>query len=215
MIGIYKITSPANKVYIGQSINIENRIKKYKYFISKKQTKLYYSILKYGYDNHIFEVIEECSIEDLNERERHYQDLFNCLSDGLNCRLTTSEDKLGIISKESRQKMSLIKIGTKRTQETKDKISKARLGMKFSDEVKLNMKLAQQNKNYKHSEETLKKLSKAKLGKKGKDSNNTKAIIDLSTNIEYFSIQEASEKLNINYPTLYYHVKKGIKFRYK
>ena len=29
MIGIYKITSPTNKIYIGQSINVENRIKTY------------------------------------------------------------------------------------------------------------------------------------------------------------------------------------------
>jgi group I intron endonuclease len=212
MIGIYKITSPTNRVYIGQSINVEQRVKKYQYFVSKKQTKLYYSILKYGYDNHKFEVIEECLIEQLNEKERHYQDLFNCLSDGLNCRLTTSEDKLGIISDESKNKMSLVKLGTKRTKETKDKISKSRLGMKFSDEVKNNMKIAQQNKNYKHSVETLKKLS---IAKKGKQSNNIKPIVDLTTLIEYSSIQEASENLKINYPTLYYHVKKGIKYKYK
>ena len=29
-IGIYKITSPSNKIYIGQSINIERRFKEYK-----------------------------------------------------------------------------------------------------------------------------------------------------------------------------------------
>ena len=30
MIGIYKLTSPSNKVYIGQSLNIKNRLSKYK-----------------------------------------------------------------------------------------------------------------------------------------------------------------------------------------
>ena len=30
MIGMYKITSPINKVYIGQSWNIESRIRSYK-----------------------------------------------------------------------------------------------------------------------------------------------------------------------------------------
>jgi hypothetical protein len=30
IVGIYKITSPSGKVYIGQSINIERRIKEYK-----------------------------------------------------------------------------------------------------------------------------------------------------------------------------------------
>jgi hypothetical protein len=48
MIGIYKITSPSKKVYIGQSVNIEKR--KYFYEIGncKKQIKLYNSIKKYG-----------------------------------------------------------------------------------------------------------------------------------------------------------------------
>jgi len=35
MIGIYKITSPSNKVYIGQSINIEKRFKSYKRYDCK------------------------------------------------------------------------------------------------------------------------------------------------------------------------------------
>ncbi len=108
--------------------------------------------------------------------------------------------------------MSIVKVGVPRTKETKDKISSWRKGMKFSDEVKANMKIAQQNKNYKHSEETLKKLSEAKKGKIG---NNIKPIIDLTTKIEYISIQEASEKLNIIYSKLYYYVRKGIKFKYK
>ena len=30
MIGIYKITSPSNKVYIGQSIRLEERLLEYK-----------------------------------------------------------------------------------------------------------------------------------------------------------------------------------------
>ena len=215
MIGIYKITSPSNKVYIGQSIDVENRLKRYKYFVSKKQTRLYYSILKYGYDNHTYEVVEECKVEELNERERYWQDFYDCLNNGLNCRLTTTKDISGYVSEETKEKQRQAKLGTNRTEITKQKISTARLGMKFSKKVKANMKLAQQNRNYKHSEETLIKLSKAKKGKKGKEANNIRPIIDLSTNIEYSCIQEASEKLNIKYPKLYYHVRKGIKFKYK
>ena len=48
MIGIYKITSPTKKIYIGQSINIEYRIESYKKLIRcKKQIKLYNSLKKY------------------------------------------------------------------------------------------------------------------------------------------------------------------------
>jgi predicted GIY-YIG superfamily endonuclease len=42
-IGIYKITSPSNKIYIGQSINIERRIKQYKLL---KEIKKFIFLLK-------------------------------------------------------------------------------------------------------------------------------------------------------------------------
>ena len=43
-IGIYKITSPSNKVYVGQSININARFKSYLRLSSnKKQSRLYNS----------------------------------------------------------------------------------------------------------------------------------------------------------------------------
>ena len=107
MIGIYKITSPKGRVYIGQSNNIKRRFKEYsKLQNCKGQTKLYNSLLKYGVDNHSFEIIEECEEVLLNERERYYQDLFNVLEFGLNCKLTTTKDKTGKISKEHKEKLS-------------------------------------------------------------------------------------------------------------
>lgn len=48
MIGIYKITSPTNKIYIGQSVNIEKRLKSYKDNLPKSQTLLLRSFLKHG-----------------------------------------------------------------------------------------------------------------------------------------------------------------------
>ena len=59
MIGVYKITSPTNKIYIGQSTNIEKRKKSYSKLKCKDQTKLYSSLIKYGWENHTFEIIEE------------------------------------------------------------------------------------------------------------------------------------------------------------
>lgn len=68
MVGIYKITSPSGRVYIGQSVNIEGRLEDYKWGVNiKSQRKLYRSILKYGYFKHIFEVVEECSIEEVDK----------------------------------------------------------------------------------------------------------------------------------------------------
>ena len=57
IIGIYKITSPTNKVYIGQSWNIKNRWSCYKTLNCKSQPRIYNSLVKYGVDNHKFEVL--------------------------------------------------------------------------------------------------------------------------------------------------------------
>lgn len=79
MVGIYKITNPKGKIYIGQSINIESRKRVYFYFNSYKNSigpVLTNSFKKYGFENHIFEVIEECSIEQLNERETYWKQYY-------------------------------------------------------------------------------------------------------------------------------------------
>lgn len=122
MIGIYKIISPSGKIYIGQSVNIINREKYYK---NPKncinQTKLYRSILKYGWENHMFSVIEECCINFLNEKERYWQDFYNSINSGLNCKLTKTNDKSGQLSQETKEKIGLSNTGKKRTtQEVKD-----------------------------------------------------------------------------------------------
>lgn len=105
MIGIYKITNPNGKIYIGQSTNIDNR--KYYYASVKcdKQHKLYHSLQKYGWEEHTFEIIEECSLEQLNEREIYWGMEYDVLSEnGLNLRLGNANGKC--------------------SQETKDKIGK-------------------------------------------------------------------------------------------
>ena len=86
MIGIYKITSPSGKIYIGQSIDIEKRFKGYKYSKAKKQPVLNRSFLKYGVDKHIFEIVCECLKSELYELEAYYQKLYSANSKtGLNC----------------------------------------------------------------------------------------------------------------------------------
>lgn len=84
MIGIYKITNPKGKVYIGQSINIEDRWEKgHKYCVGSGK-KLSNSIQKYGWENHIPEVLEECSVEELTEKETHWIKYYNSYKKGLN-----------------------------------------------------------------------------------------------------------------------------------
>ena len=85
MTEIYKITSPSNKVYIGQSINCENRKIYYRTLNCKGQPKLYNSLKKYGWESHIFEIIEYT--DEPNEREIYWICYYNSVENGLNCSL--------------------------------------------------------------------------------------------------------------------------------
>lgn len=138
-IGIYKIVNPKGRVYIGQSINIKFRLTQYKYYKCKTQTKLYNSLKKYGFNLHICEIIEKCSVEQLNDRERYYQDLYNSVEEGLNCRFTSSSDKLGVISEQTRKKMSNKKQGY-----TPCNKGKTRFDLQLLQKL-VNNKLTQQN----------------------------------------------------------------------
>jgi len=68
IIGIYKITSPNGKTYIGQTNNYKKRLSCYNRLeFSGIGPKLYNSLIKHKPENRIFEIIEECSSELLNE----------------------------------------------------------------------------------------------------------------------------------------------------
>ena len=57
--GIYKITSPSNKEYIGKTLNLTERFKTYNRLYCKGQTKLYNSLIKHGIENHFIEILEK------------------------------------------------------------------------------------------------------------------------------------------------------------
>lgn len=77
-IGIYKITNSINgKIYIGQSTNIEKRWDSEKKRAFQPSARSYDTLLsrafrKYGVDNFIFEIIEECPQQELNDKEKYY-----------------------------------------------------------------------------------------------------------------------------------------------
>lgn len=107
LIGIYKITSPSGKIYIGQSICIKSRWASYRVLNCKGQPKLYRSLNKHGVKNHVFEVIEECKIIELNEREYYWQIEYNSVSrEGLNCVITNPLTKVKEHSEETKKKIS-------------------------------------------------------------------------------------------------------------
>ena len=111
--GIYKITSPTGRVYVGQSLSIEKRFSGYRVFSGCcKQTRLYNSLKKYGPQAHQFVVIEACAESSLNDRERYWQEELDTTGkQGLNCRFVATVDKTGSPSEASRAKMRLAQGG--------------------------------------------------------------------------------------------------------
>ena len=96
-----------NKKYIGQAISyrtikgkkikhgLDGRIKNH--FKDAQNGKMccpkfYNSIVKYGKDNFKFDVIEICSLEQLNEKETFYIKKFNTVNDGYNILYSNSND---------------------------------------------------------------------------------------------------------------------------
>ena len=84
MIGIYKITKKENgKSYIGQSNDIERRIKEHKY---KTDLAIELAIHKYGVDAFNYEVLEQCSLEELDAKEIYWIQYYNTFKGfGYNC----------------------------------------------------------------------------------------------------------------------------------
>jgi len=185
MVGIYKIINPKGKVYIGQSTNIKRRWKDYTSLRCKQQPKIYYSLKKYGVVNHIFEVIEECRLDELNAKEYGQKIKYNSVTEGLNCELYDNG------------------VGP-RSQEVRDKISKAhkgnnhRLGKKSS--VESNQLRSKQMSGIPKPMGFGEKISKLKKGVKRPTQN--KKIKDNKTGKIYNSITEASIDCNTSITTI-------------
>lgn len=134
--GIYKISNTVNdKIYIGSSINILQRIKEHIKTLKAgvhRNSYLQNHYNKYG-QCLIYEVIEECEIINILEREQFYIDLFksSIRKYGFNLCPTAGSQ-----------------LGFKHSKETKEYWSKKRKGFKHSSISRNNMSLAKQGSNH-------------------------------------------------------------------
>lgn len=78
MIGIYKYTNKDNgKIYIGRSVNIS--VRKWQHLHDPSPYSYFdQTLAKIGEDKFNFEIIEECSIEQLQDREKYWIKYYNC-----------------------------------------------------------------------------------------------------------------------------------------
>lgn len=160
---IYKITSPTGKIYVGKTNNLRNRICAYRNaHKSNTNTLIYTSIKKYGWDAHVFEVIDSASIDILNELEISYIQKYNSYRHnnpyGLNLTIGGDGAFGRIDSAETRKKRAAHHIGSKRSEETRYLMSLAKKG---KSSIRKNCIISQETKN---------KISKANIGKVKPDS---------------------------------------------
>ena len=108
MIGIYKIENLLNhKIYIGQSIHIERRWKEH--CISSAHSVIANAIKKYGKENFSFQILEECNIEELDDKERFYIQKFNSVvPNGYNVEEYSASNKTNYIHYDKEVLLSII-----------------------------------------------------------------------------------------------------------
>jgi hypothetical protein len=170
-IGIYKITSPSGKIYIGQSIDIRKRFRSYKRLDNTiSQVKLYDSFKLHGIDKHKFEILCICNEIELDTKEKYFIQYYNCIQQGLNLR---SGGSRGRHTEESKKKMSDNNIhkgkvahnkGKPMSDEQKKLLSDINKGNKHTEEAKIKMSNSRRGKKF--SEEHRKALSEAQKGTK-------------------------------------------------
>lgn len=160
MIGIYMYTNRVNgKKYVGKSTNIEARQGKHRRNAKDgRESYFYRAIRKYGLEQFDFEVLEECPEEELNEREKHYIELYNTLYPG---GYNLTEGGTGGDQYKNRTEAQ--------NRETRIKMSQSHKGKKHSPEALRKMSESQKGKPRTHarasrtgkkaSPETCKKLS--------------------------------------------------------
>lgn len=217
IVGIYKITSPSGKVYIGQSWDVEARKRNYKNLKCKDQRYIHASLLKHGFDNHTFEIVYELPIDISQKVLDNYEFIYwnqykNCGFKMLNLTEPGPNSKL---SEDTKKYMSLIRKGVPKSEEWKNKVKKPKpegfgenvknrqLGKKLSEEVKLKISNSHKGKTS--------PLKGRKLGEKSEEVRKKirKPVQDLSTGIIYESGIHAAKALGYTPGHIPYLIKKG------
>lgn len=151
MVGIYLLKNTINKkVYVGQSINVEERIKSHFEIAKNKRKKnneiqvVDRAIRKYGEENFQSWIILECEEDKLDMFESYFIFYYDSTNRAKGYNLTTGGQKYKVndefrerVSEATREAMKNVpkevlatQLGKPRSKETRDKISKTLKGTK-------------------------------------------------------------------------------------
>ena len=118
---IYKLTSPSNKTYIGQTINLKGRFNKYKNKVVDSIGKyLKSAIEKYGFENFKIEILTSIDLNKdikdsksiLNKLEIEFIEKYDCLAPkGYNLTGGGNGSFKRIITEETRKRLSTANMG--------------------------------------------------------------------------------------------------------
>lgn len=159
--GVYLITNKSNGMhYCGQSVDISARWQQH---LTPNKSAIGSAIAE-APQRFTFRILELCPKEMLNDREKHYIQVYNCVypngynktnggSSGSVCapfseehRRKLSQAQIGntkgkdhIVTKEHKNKLSDLKKGVPRTKEAKKKMSDSAKGKTFSEEHRRKM----------------------------------------------------------------------------
>jgi group I intron endonuclease len=220
--GIYKIQSPTNKIYIGQSINLKSRVSKYSSLNCKRQVKLWASLSKYGWEAHLFNVVQELPNDVSQEVLNNYEELYlqqykDCGFEMLNLK---GAGRYGKISDETKEKLKIslteyyknpnnrekTKIATRKAMSNLaiiKKLSDAKKGKRLSEEHKRKISESNIGKSSLHSWMNAIKAREKLIGRKQSQEEKDKRAIKLYKKIEiegiiYDSIIHYSKNFNVN-----------------
>jgi len=217
LVVIYKIISPSNKIYIGQSRDWASRKSKYKNLKCEEQIKIYRSLIKYGYENHKIEILEcftrDITQEELNNKEIYYWKYFKELGfNMLNVRFPGSN---GLASEETRKKQSLALSGKNNPmfgKFGKDHPAYGNIGFWKGKPKELHPRFGstgEKNPNYGRTGE-----KHPMFGIKRGKHQSAKKVINLNTQEIFDCAKDAAEKYNINYSFLTAKLRKNIDNKY-
>ena len=166
--GIYRIVSPSNRIYVGQSYDIHSTWHtRYRPLRCAKQPLIYRSLKKYGHEKHKFEIIHVCqdtiSQKELDALEKNYIFLFDTFQTphGLNL---SEGGATGKLSEETKLKQSLASKGKPKSEQHIEKVRQANIGKKHTAETIKKMSIASKGRVMSYSAKQ--KCRDGKLGNK-------------------------------------------------